>query len=71
MYDRIFTTLRCPCKLLLIIKDGAHISKTKFMLVPGSGVKLTPEPGWFETENAKYRCSCTVLQIYEQPSVGE
>ena len=43
MSDRIFTTLRCPYKLLLIIKDGAHRIETEFMLGPGSGVKFASD----------------------------
>ena len=32
--------LRCPFNLLHIFKDGAHQSKTEFMLGPSSGVNI-------------------------------
>ena len=41
--DPNFIVLRCPFNLLRIFKDGAHQSKTEFMLGPGSGVKLTSD----------------------------
>ena len=39
--DPNLIVLRCPFNLLHIFKDGAHQSKTKFILGPSSGVKLT------------------------------
>ena len=41
--DPNFIVLLCPFNLLHIFKDGAHRSKTEFMLGPGSGVKLTSD----------------------------
>ena len=38
-----FIVLRCPFNLLRMFKDGAHRSKTEFMLGPGSGVKSTSD----------------------------
>ena len=43
MSDPNFIVLRCPFNLLRIFKDGAHRSKTEFMLGPGSDVKLTSD----------------------------
>ena len=42
--DPNFIVLHCPFNLIRIYKDGAHRSKTVFMLGPSSGVKLTSEP---------------------------
>ena len=41
--DQNFIVLRCPFNLLRIFKDGAHRSKTEFMLGPSSGVKLASD----------------------------
>ena len=41
--DPNFIVLRCPFNLLHIFKDGVHRSKTEFMLVPSSDVKLTSD----------------------------
>ena len=41
--DPNFIVLRCSFNLLRIFKDGAHRSKTEFILGPGSGVKLTSD----------------------------
>ena len=39
-WDPNFLVLCCPFNLLRIFKDGAHQSKTEFLLGPGSDVKL-------------------------------
>ena len=38
--DPYLIVLHCPFNLLCIFKDGAHQSKTEFLLGPGSDVKL-------------------------------
>ena len=38
--DPNFIVFRCTCNLLRIFKDGAHQSKTEFMLGPSSGVNI-------------------------------
>ena len=61
--DPNFIVLHCPFNLLRIFKDGAHRSKTEFMVGPSSDVKLTSDTILF----ALHEHPCFAFSVFESP----
>ena len=69
--DPNFIALRCPFNLLRIFRDGAHRSKTEFMLGLSSGVKLSSDTILFvKTKIAIHKHPCFAFSVFESPRFG-